>query len=325
MPTEVADHVVVIPPNDVDLLEQALTSDLQIGAVIVEPTGGHWGAVPVRGEFLQQLRRLTDKHGQVLIFDEVITGFRVSPGGAQAHYGIKPDLTTLAKILAGGLPGGAVVGRADIMASIEVRPGKPKMRHPGTFNANPLSAAAGIATLTRVATGEPNRRANETACLLKRRLNELFDQRFPDWIAYGDFSLLHILPRYEGPRPTSDDFVPYNGALAKLDGPKDPRLLSAWRHGLLLHGVDWFGLGAFVYNNLLKQVPAFAAASREAAQVLAARAQGTEGILSEGAVRAIMGTFVWSGVVFAVLGGLCASLIRNPPAAPARETSWKIE
>jgi nitrate/nitrite transporter NarK len=77
-----------------------------------------------------------------------------------------------------------------------------------------------------------------------------------------------------------------------------------------------FGLGAFVYNNLLKAVPAFAGASREAAQVLAARAQGTEGILSEGAVRAIMGTFVWSGVVFAVLGGLCAALIRNPPTAP---------
>ncbi len=78
-----------------------------------------------------------------------------------------------------------------------------------------------------------------------------------------------------------------------------------------------FGLGAFIYNNLLKQVPAFVGASREAAQVLAARAQGTEGILSDASVRVIMGTFVWSGVVFAVLGGLCASLVRNPPTAAA--------
>src|SRR5437899_10993203 len=98
------------------------------------------------------VRRLTERHGQLLIFDEVITGFRVSPGGAQAHYGVKPDLTTLAKILAGGLPGGCVAGRADVMAALEFRPGKPKMKHPGTFNANPLSAAAGPATLQLGAT-----------------------------------------------------------------------------------------------------------------------------------------------------------------------------
>jgi glutamate-1-semialdehyde 2,1-aminomutase len=246
LPAEIAMHTVVIPPNDLTLLEQTLTSDLQIGAVILEPTGGHWGEVPIRGEFLKELRRLTAKHGQLLIFDEVITGFRVHPGGAQAHYGIKPDLTTLAKILAGGLPGGAVAGRADVMAAIEVRPGKLKMRHPGTFNANPLSAAAGVAALSRIADGNACRKANETARSLKRQLNTLFDERFPDWIAYGDFSLLHIKSGYEGSRPTADDFVPYDGALDKLDGPKNPKQVAAWRHGLLLNGVDWFGFGAFV-------------------------------------------------------------------------------
>jgi glutamate-1-semialdehyde 2,1-aminomutase len=246
LPTEIAQQTVVIPPNDLALLEQTLSSDLQIGAVILEPTGGHWGEVPVRGEFLRELRRITSKHGQLLIFDEVITGFRVHPGGAQAHYGIMPDLTTLAKILAGGLPGGAVAGRADVMASIEVRPGKPKMRHPGTFNANPLSAAAGVAALSRIADGQACRKANESARLLKRQLNALFDERFPDWIAYGDFSLIHVKSGYEGPRPTDDDFVPYGGALNKLDGPKNPKQVAAWRHGLLLNGVDWFGFGAFI-------------------------------------------------------------------------------
>lgn len=246
LPSEVALQTVVIPPNDLTLLEQTLAADLQIGTVILEPTGGHWGEVPIRGPFLHELRRITQKHGQLLIFDEVITGFRVHPGGAQAHYGVKPDLTTLAKVLAGGLPGGAVAGRADVLAAIEVRPGKVKMRHPGTFNANPLSAAAGIAALNRIADGEPCRQANATARLLKARLNALFDERFPDWIAYGDFSLIHVKSGYEGARPADDDFIPYGGALNKLDGPKNLKQVYAWRHGLLLHGVDWFGFGAFV-------------------------------------------------------------------------------
>ena len=75
--------------------------------------------MPIRGDFLKALRELTTRHGQLLIFDEVITGFRVSPGGAQAHYGVTPDLTALAKILAGGLPGGAVVGRRDILDDLD--------------------------------------------------------------------------------------------------------------------------------------------------------------------------------------------------------------
>ena len=245
LPMEVADQTVVIPPNNLQMLEEALASDLQIGAVILEPTGGHWGELPIRGEFLRTVRQLTEHHGQLLIFDEVITGFRVHPGGAQAHYGIKPDLTTLAKILAGGLPGGAVAGRAEVLAGLEIRPGKPKMRHPGTYNANPLSAAAGVAALKLVATGEPCRKANAIGSLLKQKLNALFDQRFPDWVAYGDFSLIHIMPGYKGPRPDSADFIPYRGDLARLAGPKDQRFLAAWRQGLLLNGVDLFGLGAF--------------------------------------------------------------------------------
>src|SRR5437764_1621592 len=133
----------------------------------MEPTGGHSGAVPVRGEFLRGLRDVTARHQRLLIFDEVITGFRVHPGGAQGHYGVTPDLTTLAKVLAGGLPGGCVAGRADLLAAIERRPGKVKMNHPGTFNGNPLSAAAGIVALTRVGTGEPTAKANRAAKLLR--------------------------------------------------------------------------------------------------------------------------------------------------------------
>ncbi len=243
IPTEVAREIAIVPPNDLAAVEKALREDADIGCVILEPTGGHWGQVPVRGAFLHGLRDLTSQYGRLLIFDEVITGFRVSPGGAQGHYGIRPDLTTLAKIVAGGLPGGCVAGRADILAAIEFRPGKPKMRHPGTFNANPLSAAAGIATLELVATGEPCRKANETGRLLRQRLNALFAQRGDPWVAYGEFSMFRLLPAYQGPRPTGDDFVPYGGALDRLEGPKDRRLVYAFRQGMLLHGVDLPGLG----------------------------------------------------------------------------------
>jgi glutamate-1-semialdehyde 2,1-aminomutase len=246
IPTDVAANTVVIPPNDIAKLEETLAEDLQIGTVILEPTGGHWGKVPIRGEFLNAVRALTRKHGQLLIFDEVITGFRVHPSGAQGHFGIQPDLTTMAKIVAGGLPGGAVGGRAEIMNGIETKAGRPKMKHPGTFNANPLSAAAGLATLKIVANGEACRRANELASLLRQKLNAQFADRFTDWVAYGDFSFVHLLPGYEGPRPDTDDFLPYEGALDQLDGAKDPRLVYAFRQGLLLHGVDWPGFGAFM-------------------------------------------------------------------------------
>jgi glutamate-1-semialdehyde 2,1-aminomutase len=246
IPEAVQRFTVVLPPNDLNRVEDALKSDPEIGTVILEPTGGHWGLVPVRGPFLKGLRELTTKYERVLIFDEVITGFRVAPGGAQQAYGVTPDMTTLAKILAGGLPGGCVAGRADLLASMERRPGKPKMNHPGTFNANPLSAAAGITTLKRVATGEPTAKANRMATMLRKKLNELFADRDWPWVAYGDFSLVHLLPEYRGPRPAGDDFLPQPGTVEQLDGPGDPRFRSAFRQAMLLNGVDLPGTGMFV-------------------------------------------------------------------------------
>lgn len=252
VPDAVAANTVVIPPNDPELLERALKADPQIGAVILEPTGGHWGAVPIRGPFLKTVRELTARHGQLLIFDEVITGFRVSPGGAQQRYGITPDLTTLAKILAGGLPGGALAGRADVLAIIDFRPGKPKMRHPGTYNGNPLSAAAGVAALKVVSTGEPCRLANEAGRLLRNRLNALFAERDWPWVAYIDFSMFRLVPGYRGPRPAEakgddDGLIPYGGDLNKLDGPPaNPKLRHAFRQAMLLNGVDIPGLGGWL-------------------------------------------------------------------------------
>lgn len=235
--------VVGIPPNDLEALETALKRE-QPACVILEPTGGHWGCVPLRPGFLSAVRDLTTRYGALLIFDEVITGFRVDPGGAQGRSGITPDLTTLAKIVAGGLPGGALVGRADLLEALafDNRYGR-KMRHPGTFNANPLSAAAGCATLDLVARGTPCEQATQSATLLRRSLNTLFRDKQVRWIAYGEFSMIHILTDYDGPPPDHDEFIPCQYDYQQLDGRRDPNFQHAFRAALLLGGVDWFGWG----------------------------------------------------------------------------------
>ena len=249
VPEGMAHVCVAVPPNDLNLVEAALTRDPEIGAVILEPTGGHWGAVPIRGEFLKGLRDLCTRRDVVLIFDEVITGFRVSPGGAQQFYGVTPDLTALAKILAGGLPGGCVAGRADILAFLEPRPGKPKMKHPGTYNANPLSASAGIATLKRIRAGGVCEAANESARMLRNQINARFNAMGAAWLAYCDFSMVRVLPNYTGPRPLpemadNEAPVPFDGDVNRLDGPKNAEQVHALRQAMLLQGIDWWGTAA---------------------------------------------------------------------------------
>lgn len=233
--------LIPIPPNDLAVVEQTFREH-KPACCIIEPTGGHWGLVPVQGPFLRGLRELCTKYGVILIFDEVITGFRVHPGGSQGHYEIMPDLTTLAKILAGGLPGGALCGRADLLDALAFgnRHGQ-KMKHPGTFNGNPLSAAAGCAALDALANGVACRQANTTAQALRKKLNELFARKSVPWIAYGEFSMIHILPNYKGPVSTGDAFIPCGGDYRQLDSEQPAYLKHAFRAALLTHGVDWFG------------------------------------------------------------------------------------
>lgn len=131
--------------NDLDSVEDLYERyPGQIAAVIVEPVAGNMGVVPPQPGFLEGLRRITEEHGSVLIFDEVMTGFRVHPGGAQALYGIEPDLTTLGKVIGGGLPVGAYGGKREIMSL--VAPSGP-VYQAGTLSGNPLAMSAGIATL----------------------------------------------------------------------------------------------------------------------------------------------------------------------------------
>lgn len=142
---EISQFTVALPFNSTEVLEQAFSKyKHQIACVIVEPVVGNMGCVPAAGDYLANLRTITQREHAILIFDEVMTGFRVAYGGAQELYGITPDLTTFGKIIGGGLPVGAYGGRADIMDI--VAPLGP-MYQAGTLSGNPLAMAAGIAQL----------------------------------------------------------------------------------------------------------------------------------------------------------------------------------
>jgi len=152
VPKAVAEATIVVPFNDLNAVANAFEQHgKDIAAIIVEPIAGNMGCIPPRADFLGGLRHLCDDYGSVLIFDEVMTGFRVALGGAQSIYGVLPDLTTLGKVIGGGLPVGAVGGRSDIMRMLA--PEGP-VYQAGTLSGNPLAMAAGIATLQLIS--KPN-------------------------------------------------------------------------------------------------------------------------------------------------------------------------
>src|SRR6186713_210756 len=145
VPQSLAALTTVLPFNDLEALEQEFAAHgSEIACVIVEPIVGNMGCVPPRPGYLQAMREVTSRHRALLLFDEVMTGFRVAAGGAQELYGVRPDLTTLGKVIGGGLPVGAYGGRADIMS--KVAPAGP-VYQAGTLSGNPLAVAAGIAAL----------------------------------------------------------------------------------------------------------------------------------------------------------------------------------
>ncbi len=148
VPEDIAKHTLNLPFNDIEAVVNAFkTYGDRTACVIVEPVAGNMGCVPPRPGYLETLRTVTQQYGALLIFDEVMTGFRVARGGAQALYGIKPDLTTLGKVIGGGLPVGAFGGRRDIMD--QIAPLGP-VYQAGTLSGSPLAMAAGLATLGEI-------------------------------------------------------------------------------------------------------------------------------------------------------------------------------
>lgn len=271
-------EIIGVEPNDLEAVERALSAG-DVACAILEPAGGSMGKVPSRPEFLSGLRELTRKYGTVLIFDEVVSGFRYGPGGAQEYFGVTPDVTTLAKIVSGGVPGGALCGRADIMDGMNFKPGDPqwnrtrRVNHQGTYNANPLAAAAGIAALTALADGQPQRRAARVADFLRDGMHEVLRRRGVQGAVFGDSSFVHVA--------IGIDASGYDGTPASLAGLGAQALMSTAQKGsllrkaLLLQGVDWMGITGLVSS---------AHTDEDAEKTIAAFDRAIEAMQREGAV-----------------------------------------
>lgn len=231
------EQVGVATTESLDALELLLAKK-QVAAVILEPGGGSSGGLPWSKELLQTLRTMTTDTGTLLIFDEVISGFRDSPGGIQQVTGILPDITTLAKILCGGLPGGAVAGKAEVMAvfgpGINIGGRWAQAPHTGTFNGNPLSGAAGIALLERIADGKAQAKAKQATAAIVQGVNDAAASAGVDVFLFdNDSSTFHILI---GARQARLPLGPGPGV--KVLPNAHPHRYSLLRRMLLLEGVD---------------------------------------------------------------------------------------
>lgn len=183
---------VVLPFNDINTAEKILKKE-KLAAVVVEPVQGAGGCIPAEKEFLKALRELCTENGVLLVFDEVITGFRLSPGGAQQFFGVLPDVTVLGKILGGGFPVGAVAGPREVMELMDpLLYERPKFSfHGGTFCANPVTMTAGLATLKTLEDGTIISKLNKRGDKLRQELVNIFERKRLEVQAVGVSSLFN--------------------------------------------------------------------------------------------------------------------------------------
>src|SRR5438128_2561210 len=225
--------------NDLALVTELL-SDPEVAAVILEPAGGRSMTVPTNPAFLRALRELTRERGVVLIFDEVVTGLRMAPGGAQEYFGVTADLTCLAKAVAGGLPGAALVGRTDLMDTIAFA-GDPKrdrthrVADQGTYSAAPIVAAAGVAALEILKTGEVQRELNRKGDRLRAGMNQVLKTRGILGVVYGASSIFRIHLGADAHALGLEDWTFDAARLDRGMGPLGAKLHLA----MLLNGVDY--------------------------------------------------------------------------------------
>jgi glutamate-1-semialdehyde 2,1-aminomutase len=167
---------IVLPFNDLEAVKEKLKSE-EVASIIVEPVLGGGGGIPAEKEFLKGLREFCDKKGILLIFDEVITGFRLAPGGAQEYFGVAPDITVFGKILGGGFPIGAFCGPRKIMERLDTRVyERPYYSfHGGTFTANPIATTAGLATLKALKDGRMVNELNRLGDKIREQLKKIFE------------------------------------------------------------------------------------------------------------------------------------------------------
>lgn len=235
-----------VAQGDVDAMREALATK-QVAGVILEPEGARAGAIPMSVDTLRDIRQSTREAGTVLIFDEVISGFRLAPGGAQEYFGVTPDLTVFAKAVAGGLPGGAVAGPRSIMELLAHRSDvlwnrRDRVVHTGTWNGNPLSAASGIAALQLAVTGNPQDQAARAAERLRVGMNAAIESRGVNGFVYGHRSSFRlVITDDEGfpPGRQGDETLAMELSTERLlAGIREP-LRSNVHLALLLNGLDF--------------------------------------------------------------------------------------
>ncbi len=228
---------VVIPCNDGAAMEKALAKR-DIAVLFLEGGGANCGRIGMPPELVHTARRLTQQYGTLLVIDEVISGFRWSPGGYQAAIGVTPDITPLAKLNGGGLPGGAAVcGRADIMELLKLKPGDAEWNrfrhviHRGTWNGNPLTSAAAVAMLKIAKKGEVQKTAEAMAQRLVAGVSGEIEKRGIEVCAHNSTSVVHI---HIGKCQKCDGTI-------CLDTTKSmrPEIVHAFNRHLLLHGVHF--------------------------------------------------------------------------------------
>ncbi len=182
----------VLPYNEIEPVRQELKKG-KVAAIFVEPVMVSGGCIPAQKEFLKALRELCTEYGTLLIFDEIITGFRLAPGGGQQHFGVKPDITLLGKILGGGFPIGAIAASTEIMQYMNpLQYPRPKFAFQGgTFTGNPVTMTAGLATLKALVDGRLIDRLNKRGDYVRRELRDIFEGKKMDVQVSGISSLLH--------------------------------------------------------------------------------------------------------------------------------------
>src|ERR1700730_7946561 len=250
-PPRLAPGITETSTDEVAAVVKLLESRDDIAVVMFEPSGASWGQVPLPPGFVQAIRDVTAKRGIVMLMDEVITGCRWAAGGAQKALGVPPDLCILAKIGAGGLPGGAVAGKREILDQIDHAASAAKKRdkiaHPCTYNANPLSAAAAVTALSLVRDEDLAEKANRTAAELRAALRQVLIEESVPWGIYGQSSTFLIYPNPTGEDVDPATFDPLKLGFAKLKGARSGPLTGKIRMGLMSHGVDVMGApGGFV-------------------------------------------------------------------------------
>jgi glutamate-1-semialdehyde 2,1-aminomutase len=248
VPNETLSTIEVLPANDAGLVEGHLKNG-DVAAIILEPSGASWATVPLIDGFLGDLRRLASQYDTVLIFDEVITGFRWAPGGAQDRFKVIPDVTTMAKVVAGGLPGGAVAGKRAVMEHLEFRDdpewmATQKVGHPGTYNANPLAAVAGATALEKCGDPAVQAHCDRLAAQLRAGMNAILVEEGVPGAVWGESSAFHIMVGDEVSNVRATDLrMPEGVSTTKLKASPKAGLAPTIHLAMLLEGVDLFSGG----------------------------------------------------------------------------------